>query len=317
MRLIRRFILGLGLIAALFAVSVISATVTINLASRGRAVTIPDLKGMEIVPAIELLEEDELSLKISGKQYDELLPAGVILSHHPPAGSTVRKGRDVEAVISRGPKRVIIPDVRGDFFLRAQSILLENGLKIGNVSNIPSRRWARDTIISQTPLPPSRLDRNTTVDLLVSSGPPRMVLVMPDFIGRSLSDSVHTVQDAGMEIRQVKYQDYPGIKPGTVVDQRPPLGTPVNQSDSIELTVVQRLVPADRREVEYKLLSFYVPEGLISRMIRVVVETEKSSYELMSGERPPGDRIQSLVEVDGDTRVLIYIDGDLKDIRYF
>ena len=108
-----------------------------------------------------------------------------------------------------------------------------------------------------------------------------------------------------------------GIKAGTVVDQNPPLGTPVNQSESIELTVAQRMVPADRRKVEYKLLSFYVPEGLRPRMVRVVVETEKSSYELLSGDRPPGDRVRSLVEVDGDTRVLIYIDGDLKDIRYF
>ena len=140
---------------------------------------------------------------------------------------------------------------------------------------------------------------------------------MPDFIGRSLAGTITEIQDAGMEIGRVSYRDYPGIKAGTVVDQTPPLGTGVSRADDISLTVVQKRIEEDRGTVSYKLLSFYIPEGLRNRRVRVVAETERSSSEIMDEERPPGDRVQLLVEVEGETSIYIYIDGDLKDIRYF
>lgn len=315
--MIKKLLLGLGLITALFALSVISATLTVNLGSRGREVVMPDLKGMEIVPAIETLEKLGLNLKISGKEYDDNLPVGAIISHKPSAGNLSRMGRSVEAIISVGPRRVPVPDVREDFALRAQSILLQNGLKIGLISSVPSRRWPRDTIISQSPAPPAIIEKNTAVDLLISTGPPSTLYVMPDFIGFSLSRTVGLIQKAGLEISQVTYQKYPGVSPGTVVGQKPPLGTPINRMDPIELAVVSSEEGEVRKKVKYSLLSFYVPEGFRPRQVKVIIQTETSTYEALNETRPPGGRVQVLVEVDGKTKAMIYVDDNLQDTRYF
>jgi eukaryotic-like serine/threonine-protein kinase len=313
----KKFLIGLALVAALFLLSVLSATLTVNLGSRGEEMVMPDLRGMQVVPAIEVLEKLGLYLKINGKEYDDSLPLGAIISQQPAAGGMVRKGRSVETMISVGPRRVAVPELRGDFILRVQSIILENGLKIGRVSRIASRLVPKDSIIGQFPAPPALVEKNTGIDLLICSGPPNILYVMPDFIGRSLAESVKMAQDAGIEISQVAYQEYPGVAPGTVVGQKPGLGTPTASGDPIELSVVRSRTAAEQRKTRYSLLSFYVPEGFRPRKVKVVIEGERHTYDAVNESRPAGDRVQVLVEVDGRTKASIFIDDRLQDTRYF
>ncbi len=313
----KRVFLGLGFLAGLFALALVAATLTVNLASRGKEVSLPDLRGVEIVQAIETLETLGLNLKINGKEYSDTLPLGTIISQQPPAGGMIRKGRSVEAIISVGPRRVAVPELRGAFALQAQSILLENGLKIGRVSKVPSRQWPKDTVVGQSPDPPAMLEKSRPVDLLLSTGPPAALYVMPDLIGRPLADVLKLVQAAGLEISRVAYEEYPGPAPGTVIGQKPPLGTPVSQADALDLTVTRGRSTLPSRKVRYALLSFYVPEGFRSRRVKVVVESERGSREALDETRPAGDRVQVLVEVEGRTKALIYFDDRLQDTRYY
>lgn len=313
----RRLLIGVALLAGLFGIAIVSALLTVNLGSRGEEVLLPDLTGMQLVPAIETLEELGLSLKINGKEYSDTLAEGTIISHLPGVGSMVRKGRSVEAVVSVGPRRVAVPDLRGDFVLRAQSILLQNNLTVGKVVRLSSRRWSRDTVIGQSPAPPAFVRRGTPLDLLVSVGPPPVLYVMPDFIGTSLSDVVRRVQEAGLELGQVAYGEYPGVPAGTVVDQKPALGMPVGPGEPIEVTVVRGAGAADRKPTRYSTLSFYVPEGLRPRQVRVLLESDGQTRTALDESRPPGDRVQILVEADGKTKALIFVDDQLQDTRFF
>jgi beta-lactam-binding protein with PASTA domain len=299
-------------IAGLFALSLGSAVLTVNLGSRGEETVMPDLRGLGIVAAMEALEKSGLSLKINGKEHDEALPAGVIISHLPGAGGMVRKGRSVEAIVSVGPRRVSVPDVRGTYVLQAQSTLLENSLKIGLVTRVPSRQVARDTVVAQAPSPPLTANKNAPVDLLVSSGPPAPLYVTPDFIGRALAETVRLIQDAGLELDAVTYEEYPGVSPGTIIGQKPLLGTPVGRADRINLSVA-RGKGGDNRKARYSLLSFYVPEGLRPRRVRV----EKGPRTALDETKPAGERVQVLVETDGRTKALIYVDDRLQDTRFF
>jgi serine/threonine-protein kinase len=313
----KKFLFWLVVLGALFGLTILSATVTMNLASRRDEVITPDLRGMDIVGAMEAIEKLRLNLKVNGKEFDDTLPPGTIISHHPGPGQNVRQGRSIEAIISVGPRQVGVPEMRGEIVLRAQSNLLQNGLRVGRVAKLASDRAGRDIILGQSPAPPSAIEKHTPVDLLVSSGPPAVLYVMPDFIGQSLARTVRGVQEAGLEIAEIGYQEYPGASPGTVINQLPGLGTPVRLGDRLAFTVSGTSAPGDSRKGRHALLTFNVPAGFRPRRVRVEVESERGSRELMDETRQPGDRVQLLVEIDGRTKANIYLDDTLADTRHF
>ncbi len=313
----KKFLFWLVALAAIFGLTILSATVTMNLASRRDEVITPDLRGMDVVGAIEAIEDLKLNLKINGKEFDDTLPPGTIISHHPAPGQNVRQGRSIEAIISVGPRQVGVPEVRGEVVLRAQSSLVQNGLRVGRVAKMASARDGRDVVLAQSPAPPSAIERNTPVDLLVSSGPPAVLYVMPDFIGQSLSRTVRAVQEASLEIAEIAYQEYPGATAGTVINQVPALGTPVRLGDRLVFTVAGKSTASGEGKGRHALLTFNVPPGFRPRQVRVEVESDRGTRELMDEKRQPGDRVQLLVEIDGRTKAMIYLDDSLADTRHF
>ncbi|NLB34682.1 MAG: PASTA domain-containing protein, partial [Elusimicrobia bacterium] len=76
-------------------------------------VVIPDIEGMELNQALDLLAETNLSLLKVAEKYDSTIPSGSIISQTPPPGLSVRQGRAVEAVISSGGQVVFVPDLIG------------------------------------------------------------------------------------------------------------------------------------------------------------------------------------------------------------
>jgi serine/threonine-protein kinase len=313
----RRFLLAAGAVAGFFTLSLTAAILTVNLGSRGEEVVVPDLAGQELVPAIEALERIGLTLKIRGKEYHDTIPAGTVISHQPPAGGSIRMGRSVEALVSVGPRRITVPELRGDFLLQAQSVILENRLGVGRVARVSSPIYPKETVMGQHPFPGDQVDKGSGVDLLVSTGPSSVLQVMPDFIGRTLSETLAAIQEVGLDVDAVSYRDYPGVPPGTVIGQKPMLGSPVGLTDSVELVVTRAKSAPERGGVRYAMLSFHVPEGLRARRVRVVVEGERGTREVLNEDRPPGSRVQLLVEVEGSAKARIYADDQLIETRSF
>jgi eukaryotic-like serine/threonine-protein kinase len=136
---------------------------------------------------------------------------------------------------------VAVPDVRGLEEVLAVNELLERDL-VPRVRRERHEEVPRGKVISQAPDPGDRVPRDNRVVLRVSEGPP--TTRVPDVRGRSSTDAVAVLNDAGLEadVHQV-----PSREPeGTVVAQAPKpeqtvrLGTEVriNVSSGPELVVV-------------------------------------------------------------------------------
>lgn len=196
-------------------------------------VVVPDLSGKSLEEARELLQRNGLKIGEIIEKESETVPRGYIISTQPPVGSLVRKGRRVNLTISTGAPYVVLPDLRSLDEERAKKLVEDLGLVVGDISYVPDRTVPFGQVISQSPLPNSKVAKGTPVNLKISLGPPveaptpsvsapseggevkraTVRLVVPDEAG-SRKIRIEVEDDKGTHIAYEQVH-----KPGEIVDQ--------------------------------------------------------------------------------------------------
>lgn len=138
-------------IAAIFLIGILSGYITFNFMSFSRTVNVPDLIGKGMVDADKLLRSKGLYIRLEGEDYDSYIPQGYVMRQDIPAGTIVKEGRVIRVVLSKGHRMRYIPDIVGQPFDVAESILQEKGIKIDKVIYVHSNNIERNIIIAQRP----------------------------------------------------------------------------------------------------------------------------------------------------------------------
>ncbi len=105
----KRFLKGFGIFLALIGVGIVSAFAVVALLLRQEEVRVPDFTGQDIVTVIETLNQQGLQLKVDRREANQLMPRDTVISQTPPAGSGIKKGRQVHVVVSQGPSDMQAP----------------------------------------------------------------------------------------------------------------------------------------------------------------------------------------------------------------
>ncbi|MFQ5895486.1 MAG: PASTA domain-containing protein [Nitrospinota bacterium] len=311
-RLLRVLLLGVALVA----VAVASGVLTLYLVTGGGEVVVPDLRGRDVVSALEALGQRELNVQIGEQRYSADVPKNHVIAQSPEPGRAVRRGRHVSLVLSRGTREVSVPDLQGENLARAESLVLANGLRVGAVSWTHSERRPRDSVLAQSPSPATLALRGGRVDLLVSSGRRKPRYAMPDFVGRDLARAMALIREMRLRVGQVRYEPYAGVREGAVISQTPRAGHRVSALETVNLTVAQD--PAGRRATgTFALLRYRVPPGDRPRRVRVVVEEGGLLRELYNRLEQPGAEVSMMVRSEGKTKARIYLDGQLAEEREY
>lgn len=230
-------------IAALVVVTFIMAGLSGFLAMKfvigGGAVRVPDLAGKELKEARQLLEEQDLRLKVEGRDYHPLIPKDHIILQKPEANATFKEDREVKVVVSMGQQRIYLPDLKGEKLQRAQLILQQNGLSLQEVVRIHSDRYPAGVIVSQTPPPRQEVSTGARIKLLVSQGKRRNGYYLPDFTGRRMEEAKEIISGLGFHPGLIEYEESPAALPGTVIRQTPPSGSLVAPGETINFVVAQ------------------------------------------------------------------------------
>jgi beta-lactam-binding protein with PASTA domain len=226
-------LLGGGLVATAF----VSAFVTFSFAIRGNNVTVPDLEGSDLASAGRSLAALDLNLKPEGRRHDPEVPLDHITAQDPPAGAGLKRGRSVKVWVSLGPPQRTTPRLEGESLRSAQLILEQNSFTLRRVAEVNSKVYSPDTIIAQDPPPYTAVGESAEVAVLVSRGYSGSAYVMPDFIGREISEVLDRIRSASLTVNSIRYQEYPGLAKGLVVRQTPVAGSKVYPRDRIVLYV--------------------------------------------------------------------------------
>ncbi len=193
---------------------------------------LPGLTGGSLEEAKTGLNNAEMALGTVTEQFDEVAPAGIVLSQDPAAGTLARHGTPVNLVVSKGPEPIPVPNVVGLDEDDAQDAIEAAGLEADVArEEVFDRNIPEGAVVSQSPAS-GTLTRGGTVTLTISKGP-RMVEV-PSYIGRQAADAKRALESLGF---QVQVNNILGGFFGTVRDQDP-VDTEVPEGSVITLTVV-------------------------------------------------------------------------------
>ncbi len=275
-----------------------------------KVVEVPKLVGLDLQTAEKKLEEVGLRLRIKDSAYSDEIEAGKIINQSPLAGLKVREGKIVQVIKSLGKPKVIIPDVVGVDFAKAQSLLTKARLRVGKVIKVFRKDVERGMVIYQNPEAGQVFPNPVKVDLVVADSPSSGQVVVPEVVGLKLEEAEGIIADANLVLSKVKYV-YEGIQPElTVIKQEPEANEVVQPLSNVRLTVElgekEALSLARVFTVRFKM-----PAHLPPATLAIEIEDVHGKSVIYKDEIAPGELIEQSVSTEGSCRIRIYLNGKL------
>jgi serine/threonine-protein kinase len=184
----------------------------------GSQSAIPSVVGATKNEAVATMATLGVKVKVTKNTFDELVPKGKIISMAPPAGSRLGEGESISVIISKGPERYSIPNLKGKSVSQATVTLANEKLLIGKTEEAFSAIIPKGQIISVSPEPGTLVKKNSEVNLVVSKG--EELISLTSYIGKSSEQALNELTDAGFEVTQKDtFSDSYPI--GIVIAQKP------------------------------------------------------------------------------------------------
>lgn len=199
-----------------------------------REVIVPDVVGMELAEAREVLSDKQLRLKLVNQLYHADYPLNHVISQKPAAGFKKRPNSEVELVVSKGPLLVRVPDLTGKTQREAGLALEEFRLKLGEIALDTNPGYPEGVVIKQSPERDTQIEQGASVSVTLNVIKSEDLIEVPNFIGRALTEVRAELTALGLIYNQATPTPSNIYAQGVVVDQRPvpydkvPPGTAMN-----------------------------------------------------------------------------------------
>jgi beta-lactam-binding protein with PASTA domain len=192
-------------------------------------VAVPALTGRSAADAKQLVTQAGLVLAVSGTQPSPGTPAGAVLSQDPAAGTSVRTGSTVSVILASVDTSVVVPDLRSLTISAAQAAAQQATLGLTQTGTALSP-GPPGVVLSQDPLPNSRVPARTTIGVVTSVRAVRL----PDVVGEDVSVASNELRALGLVVRTVPRRMVNGD--GTVFAQSPAARTVVAVASAVTLS---------------------------------------------------------------------------------
>ena len=199
---------------------------------------VPEVVGLQVSEAVSTLEAEGFEPLISDTSYGLKVPVGAVFFQKPDAGAIVKEGRTVFLFVSGGMKTIQVPVLKGKSVLDAKFALERLGLKLGKVERIPSSH-PEDMIFDQQYEEGTVLKQGEFVGVSISIGRSGGSIIVPDLIGKSLTEARKILADSSLIIGKINYQPSSTLLPNTILDQYPSSGNSLNSGSAVDLFVTQ------------------------------------------------------------------------------
>ncbi len=150
-------------------------------------------------------------------------------------GKSTKSETTTEATLAstEDSDQVSVPDVAGMTEDDAKAALNKVGLGC-KISKQNSDTVAEGNVISQSQKADSKVDKNTTITITVSSG--SNTFTVPNVVGKTESDASSTLKNAGLTV-SIDYSFSDSVSQGNVISQTPSKGSSVKSGDSVTINV--------------------------------------------------------------------------------
>jgi len=223
--------LVLGLVGSL------TTWVAIKREVSGRVVEVPDLYGLEMEAASDVVDGLGLRLIVEDQTiYSNVVNRGGVLFQIPKPGKKIKAGRTVEITVSAGPETKRVPALVGEPLNFAYILAGQADTEINRISRIHTNNAAKGRIVAQNPKPGNELGIQHGISVLVSDGDPTTWYVTPRLEGKSYHDVKKFLDREGFRV-VTKYKRDPDAPTQVVIRQNPQPGYPLQDGQTITLEV--------------------------------------------------------------------------------
>ncbi len=147
--------------------------IILTVAEAAEGVQVPSVTGKSQAEATSILEKEGFVVNAT-ESHDAAVEKGLVISQSPEAETTASAGSSITIRVSLGAEedKVRVPEVIGMTEMDATAILTESGLSVGTVTQTEYEDAnLTDLVCYQSYSVGSYVDRGTSVDLKISTGP--------------------------------------------------------------------------------------------------------------------------------------------------
>jgi serine/threonine-protein kinase len=199
-----------------------------------KTVQVPGLAGLTPAAAQAKLTPLQLTLDAGTTDFSETVKSGTIISTDPVGGGEAREGSTVHAVVSKGPERYAVPQVKGMTVEDATAAITDGSLTVGTSTSAYDATTAVGNVVSTNPPAGQKLKRDQAVSLVLSKGPAPVPL--PNYVGKPSAQVTAALTKLGL--KSTTTQDYSKTVPqGSVISTSPKAGVAVPKGGTVALVV--------------------------------------------------------------------------------
>ncbi len=143
------------------------------------------------------------------------------------------------------PKEVLVPQVVGLKPSQAMEVLDGRKLRLQIIERRADPKVPAGQICSQHPLPDSKVLAHSAVNVVLSSGHPRVTI--PTCAGIKLQDYTTLLTKQKLKLGSIEYERTDETKPGHIIDCSPEAGKVTKPGTVVKLKVAKK--PAEKKEV--------------------------------------------------------------------
>jgi serine/threonine-protein kinase len=194
-------------------------------------VSVPDVKNFSVDDAQRTLANAKLKFK-TVEAFSSTIPAKQIIDVNPAPGTSVRQNSTVALTVSKGVKPIVVPDLVGMTTAAARKALQSRGLSLTVAQQTESDTIPKDVIASQDPQPSSTAAPNSTVTVIVSTGP--STISVPNVVGNDVDAAQAALRAAGLA-PTVSYTVDAANPTGKISLQKPEAGAQVKKGTPVTI----------------------------------------------------------------------------------
>jgi len=196
-------------------------------------VQVPNVVGQTLSAAESALQAKNLNYKVV--QVQSQAAANTVLSQDPTAGSNAKAGSTVSLTVPANETTTVVPNVTGATPAAAGGQLTAANLQVGNTSQQCSSSIGSGLVISTNPGSGAQVPKNTSVALVVSTGPCQVVV--GNVVGQPQAAAVSSLQGQGLAPSSTSTTSCDPSQNGNVTAQNPSAGTSVQNGATVTITV--------------------------------------------------------------------------------
>lgn len=243
---------------------------------------VPTIMGLKEAEAKAKVEELELTFVVLGKEKSDE-PVGTVIAVFPNEGTEVKKKSEVRVRISNGPEERKVPEVLGLGKSVAQNQLVNEGFKVGTITEEYDDEVPVDAVISTDPAPGTMAKKGSTVNIVISKGSKVNYSKAPDLTNKTLSEAESILAVSNLKLgNQSPVQTDDKSKDGKIFNQSIDKGTKVQEGTAIDVNYYQYVDP-DAGKIEVKNATGRTVADAVSYLKSLGFTNIQVKYQTASG----------------------------------